>query len=49
MEKHANTTVSLANTPVRRALARARRSTLIILLLAGFLVGLAYKLYFSRP
>jgi len=49
MEKHAKTTISLADTPVHRALSRARRSTLVILLLAGFLVGIAYKFYFSQP
>ena len=39
------TTVSIANTPVQRALARARRSTLLILFAVGIIGGLVYKMY----
>jgi hypothetical protein len=38
-------TVSLANTPVRRALARSRRSWLILLFLGGLVGGLLVKNY----
>ena len=41
-------TLSLANTPVRRALNRAQRSTLLILVAAGFMLGLVYKTYFAE-
>lgn len=41
------TTVSIANTPVQRALARARRSTLLILFAVGIIAGLVYKMYFK--
>lgn len=40
-------TVSLANTPVRRALARARRSTLLLLFAVGLIAGFVYKAYFA--
>ncbi len=40
-------TVSLANTPVRRALAKAKRSTLVILFVAGIAAGFVYKACFQ--
>ncbi|SBW09810.1 exported hypothetical protein [uncultured delta proteobacterium] len=40
-------TVSLANTPVQRALAKAKRSTLIILFAVGIAAGFVYKAYFQ--
>ena len=40
-------TVSLANTPVQRALAKAKRSTLLILFVVGIAAGLIYKTYFG--
>lgn len=43
------TSVSLSRTPVRRALSRARRSTLLLLLAAGIVTGLLYKAYFKEP
>lgn len=52
MDKKKTTTVSLANTPVRRALAKAKRSTLLLLFAAGLVFGFVYKTYFadhSRP
>ena len=36
-------TVSLASTPVQRALAKAKRSTLLLLFVAGIAFGLVYK------
>ncbi len=43
-------TVSLKNTPVRRALDKAKRSTLLLLFALGLLAGLVYKVYFAeRP
>lgn len=45
MEKKKNTTVSLANTPVRRALAKAKRSTLFLVFAAGLVLGFVYKAY----
>lgn len=47
MEQKKTTTVSLANTPVRRALAKARRSTLLLLFAAGLVMGFVYKAYFA--
>lgn len=40
-------TISLANTPVQRALARAKRSSLIILFILGITCGFVYKAFFS--
>lgn len=42
------TTISLANTPVQRALARAKRSSLIILFVLGITAGFVYKAFFSE-
>lgn len=42
-------TVSIANTPVRRALARAKRSSLILLFAVGIAAGFVYKQYFQEP
>ncbi len=36
-------TVSLANTPVQRALRRARRSTLLLLFILGLAAGILYN------
>ncbi|MDL2210634.1 hypothetical protein LJC26_07520 [Desulfovibrio sp. OttesenSCG-928-O18] len=41
------TTISVTNTPVQRALAKAKRSTLVILFVAGILVAFVYKNYFK--
>lgn len=41
------TTVSLANTPVQRALAKAKRSTLVILFVVGITAGFVYKAWFQ--
>jgi len=49
MEKNKRTTISLANTPVRRALAHAGRSTLMALLLAGVAAGFIHKTCFKAP
>ncbi|CAK7008574.1 MAG: hypothetical protein DELT_00348 [Desulfovibrio sp.] len=38
-------TVSIANTPVQRALAKAKRSTLLILFIVGIVGGIIYKQY----
>ncbi len=45
MSEKKTTTVSLANTPVRRALARARGSTLLLLFAVGLLLGAVYRIY----
>ncbi|MCC8193280.1 MAG: hypothetical protein LIP28_01355 [Deltaproteobacteria bacterium] len=42
------TTVSLARTPVQRALAKAKRSTLLLLFALGVAAGLIYKAYFQE-
>ena len=42
------TTISLANTPVQRALARAKRSSLIILFVLGITAGFVYKAFFNE-
>ena len=42
------TTVSLANTPVQRALAKAKRSLLILLFVLGITAGFVYKAYFQE-
>ncbi len=49
MKQEKRTTFSLANTPVRRALDRAKRSTLILLLASGLVVGFVYKTWFKTP
>lgn len=43
MSTKKKTTVSIANTPVQRALARAKRSTLLLLLAAGVVAGYLYR------
>lgn len=43
MRSEARNTVSLARTPVRRALARARGGVLLLLFAAGLAVGLFWK------
>jgi hypothetical protein len=45
MSTKKGSTVSLANTPVRRALARAKRSSLIILFIVGIVGGIIVKVY----
>lgn len=40
--------VSIANTPVQRALRRAKRSTLILLFALGILAGFVYRNYFQE-
>lgn len=40
-------TMSLARTPVRRALDRAKGSSLLLLLAAGFIAGIIYNVYFK--
>ena len=47
MEQKKTATVSLANTPVRRALARAKRSTLLLLFAAGLVLGFVYTAHFA--
>lgn len=42
------TTISISNTPVQRALARAKRSSLIILFVLGIAAGFVYKTFFSQ-
>jgi len=42
------TTVSLANTPVQRGLARVKRSSLIILFALGITAGFVYKAFFNE-
>ena len=42
------TTVSIANTPVQRALSKAKRSTLLILFIVGITAGFVYKTYFGK-
>lgn len=42
-------TVSLANTPVQRALSRSSRGGLIILFVLGIASGLAYQVLFNTP
>ena len=41
------TTVSLARTPVQRALAKAKRGTLLLLFALGIAGGFVYKTYFQ--
>ena len=40
-------TVSLAKTPVQRALAKAKRGTLLLLFILGIAGGFVYKTYFQ--
>ena len=46
MQKETST-ISLAKTPVQRALAKAKRSTLLILFVLGLAGGFVYKVYFQ--
>ena len=41
-------TVSIAKTPVQRALSKAKRSTLLILFIVGIIAGLIYKTYTEK-
>ena len=43
------TTISLAKTPVQRALANTKRSTLLLLFVVGILAGFFCKAYFKDP
>lgn len=42
-------TVSMANTPVQRALSRSNRYILLALFIVGMLFGFLYKIYFHKP
>lgn len=48
MREKKTTTVSLGNTPVQRALKKARRSSLILLFALGITAGFVYKAYFAE-
>ena len=48
MSQKKTTTVSIKNTPVQRALARAKKSTLLLLLVGGLVAGYVYKQYFAE-
>lgn len=48
MMKKTTSTVSIANTPVQRALAKAKRSTLLILFIVGIAAGFVYKTYSTK-
>lgn len=48
MSEKKKTTVSLGNTPVQRALKKARRSSLILLFAIGIAAGFVYKAYFAE-
>ena len=48
MTEKKTTTVSLGNTPVQRALAKAKKSSLLLLFVIGITAGFVYKTYFAE-